>query len=67
VKLVDVNATLEYLREQYGICTESQLDEAIRRMRKIDIGVFAGKDGGHGSGNHGSTGIRGAADREGVV
>ena len=62
MKLVDVNATLEYLREQFGICTESQLDEAIRRIRKIDIGVFAGKDGGHGS-----TVIRGAADREGVV
>lgn len=64
---VSGNETLEYLRKRFGITSERQLDEAIRKMNRIDIGIFAGKDGWRGASNQGSTGTRRATDRTEAV
>lgn len=41
-------ANAEWLRktlaEQFGIRTEAELDEAIRNMKKLDIGVFVNRN-----------------------
>ena len=48
---MDERQMMEFLRTQYGIKSIQQLDEEIRRMKKIDIGIFTGKAGANGSSN----------------
>ena len=33
----------EHLAEQFGIHSEAELNEAIRSMKKLDIGVFVNR------------------------
>lgn len=36
----------EILAEQFGIYSEAELNEAIRYMKKLDIGVFVNRNDG---------------------
>lgn len=37
---MDIEALKKLLRKQYGITTIKQLDDALNRIGKIDIGLF---------------------------
>ncbi len=37
---MSIDALREILAEVYGIKTEAELDEAIRKMKKLDISLF---------------------------
>lgn len=39
--MADIRALRKLLAEEYGIRTDRELNEAIRKMMKLDIGVFA--------------------------
>ena len=39
--MADIRALRKLLAEEYGIRTDQELQEAIRKMMKLDIGVFA--------------------------
>ncbi|MBR2890417.1 MAG: hypothetical protein IKC09_09105 [Oscillospiraceae bacterium] len=39
--MADIQALRELLATEYGIRSDKDLDEALSRMKKIDIGVFA--------------------------
>lgn len=37
---MSVEALRKILREEFGITSDEELDEAIRKMKKPDIGLF---------------------------
>lgn len=39
--MADIRVLRKLLAEEYGIRTDRELNEAIRKMMKLDIGVFA--------------------------
>lgn len=39
--MADINALKKLLAEEYGITTARELDEAMRKIGKLNIGVFA--------------------------
>ena len=38
--MMDVEKTMKYLRQEFGISTIEELDEAIQKMPDLDIGLF---------------------------
>lgn len=38
--MADINALKKLLAEEYGITTVKELDEAMRKIGKLNIGVF---------------------------
>lgn len=39
--MADIDALKKLLAEEYGITTASELNESIRKIGKLNIGVFA--------------------------
>lgn len=64
ISIMDDAVTKLYLMKHFGISTAEQLDEKIRYMKKIDIGMFVGKDGTNESRAHRSAESRRTKNRQ---